>query len=435
MRIHGFYGENFMRLKAAQFHPTGNVFTISGKNGSGKSSILKAIFAALGGKGALPDDPVRHGEERARIQLDLGELIVTLKITPDAETTLTVTAADGARYPSPQKMLDSLRGALTFDPLQFSRMKPKEQRDTLAQLVGLDAMLRDLAVSHQVDFDNRTVINRSLKASEARLNAMPIEAPAVAVDVQAVMAELREAEAHNRRVETMERELEAKEGHSAQLGQQASEWRAQADELLQRAARAISQAEQLDAEVAAGVAGLPEPIVTAVLHQQIEDAQAINDRVRRNVAREELAGEVSVLRDQSNELTQRMESREQEKAAVIGAAAFPIPGLGLTDDGVTLQGVPFDQASQAEKIRTSAAIGFALNPKLRIMCIEDASLLDDDSLAELEALAEAKDFQVLLERVGEVKGVGIVMREGEIVDDATPIAAAPSRRSRKPAAA
>ena len=87
------------------------------------------------------------------------------------------------------------------------------------------------------------------------------------------------------------------------------------------------------------------------------------------------------------------------------------------DTGVTLDGLPFEQASQAQQLRASVAIGAALNPKLRAMLVRDGSLLDEDSLALLTAEASRSDLQVWLEVVGR-EGDGIVIEDGEVAHGA-----------------
>src|ERR1035441_8426583 len=67
--------ENVKRLQAVEITPDGNVVVIGGKNGAGKSSVLDSIEYALGGDTA-DRMPVRRGEEKAKIVLDLGEIIV-----------------------------------------------------------------------------------------------------------------------------------------------------------------------------------------------------------------------------------------------------------------------------------------------------------------------------------------------------------------------
>src|SRR4051794_27498721 len=122
--------ENFKRLRAVAIRPNGNLVEITGKNGAGKSSVLDAIWAALAGKKAIQKQPVRKGQEKAEITLDLGHLKVRRTFTDkgaDFTTTLTVTSADGGKFASPQDVLDTLCGEFSFEPLAFARLKPEDQ--------------------------------------------------------------------------------------------------------------------------------------------------------------------------------------------------------------------------------------------------------------------------------------------------------------------
>ena len=89
MRIIRLQAEGFKRLVAVDITPEGDLVEIRGNNGNGKSSVLDAIFAALGGAAAFPAKPVREGEEAAVIRLDLGELLVTRYFTAAGTTGLT----------------------------------------------------------------------------------------------------------------------------------------------------------------------------------------------------------------------------------------------------------------------------------------------------------------------------------------------------------
>ena len=138
--------ENVKRLHAVDITPQGNVVEITGKNGQGKSSVLDAIAMALGGGAEMPTLPIRKGEAKAKIVLDLGDLKVTRTVT-ESGSTLIVETPEGARFQSPQTILDKLTGKITFDPLAFIRLKRDEQGKILRDLVGLDFT--------QADYDRR----------------------------------------------------------------------------------------------------------------------------------------------------------------------------------------------------------------------------------------------------------------------------------------
>ena len=88
-------------------------------------------YWALSGTAAIQGNPIRKGENKARIRLDLGEIVVEriFKKTDDGNTlsSITVQNAEGTAFRQPQTMLDKLIGELSFDPLAFARMTKKKQ--------------------------------------------------------------------------------------------------------------------------------------------------------------------------------------------------------------------------------------------------------------------------------------------------------------------
>ena len=119
-----------------------------------------------------------------------------------------------------------------------------------------------------------------------------------------------------------------------------------------------------------------------------------------------------------------MADRDAAKAAAIAAAKMPVDGIGFGDGIVTLNGIPFDQASQAEQISTSMALAMAANPRLRIVLIRDAALLDDDSWKIVTETAEKYDCQVWLETVNSDRPGAIVIEDGHVRQEESALEAA-----------
>lgn len=113
-------------------------------------------------------------------------------------------------------------------------------------------------------------------------------------------------------------------------------------------------------------------------------------------------------------LTKAIDDREAAKQKAIAEAKLPIEGMTFGDGQIMLDGSPFDQASDAQKLRASVAIGMANNPRLHVMRVRDGSLLDEDALKILGEMAEANDFQVWLEAVDSTGKVGIVIEDGAV---------------------
>ncbi len=138
----------------------------------------------------------------------------------------------------------------------------------------------------------------------------------------------------------------------------------------------------------------PEPV-----KRQIAEADTKNRKLRENKQREELSSDLDALRDKSKALSDTIDEIDSEKQEKMKSAAWPVEGLGFSENGVTLNGLPFEQASSAEQLDVSVAMGMAMNPKLRLMVIRDGSLLDDDTMAAIEKRVKENDYQCIVEVV------------------------------------
>ena len=166
MKILALDVQNIKKIKAVHIEPKGSTVILGGRNEQGKSSTLDAIMMALAGGRSIPTMPVREGAESGRVEIDLGDVIVTKTIRPDRKFSLSVEMkmADGgtAKISSAQAWLDAKIGELSFDPLEFLKKSPKDQADTLRALVGIDttAIDADRAEAYQ----DRTAVNRDIAA-------------------------------------------------------------------------------------------------------------------------------------------------------------------------------------------------------------------------------------------------------------------------------
>lgn len=447
MHVIELHAENFKRLVAVDVTPTGTVVPVVGKNGAGKTSLLEAMLVALGGADYIPSKPIRKGEKNGGVRIKLGagkpDLIVTRTFAAKEDggytTHLTVEGSDGKRFLKPQTMLDELFGALAFDPLAFTRMKAREQLEQLRVFVpDLDFELLD--GQNRRDFDNRTDVNREIRALNARLGAMPVpgDPRQQRVDEAALVAELEQAgtvateieRERARRVDLMravratasEAEQQRRLGldsldRIAELEAEIARLGEHAGECAQRAADAAARA----AELQAALEALPPLAIapdTTSIRGRIDAARKTNldvdARERVIKEREKLAESLKQFEQQGKALTDAIDARDAAKAAAVAAAKLPIDGLGFGDDAVLFNGLPFSQASSAEQLRVSVAIAAALSPKLKVAHVRDGSLLDDDGMELLRQLAEQYGFQVWVERVANDSPVGIVIEDGRV---------------------
>lgn len=447
---------NVKRLRAVNIRPDGQVVVLGGKNGAGKSSVLDAITYALAGERAICREPLRRGAEKGEVEVDLGEFRVRRTFTKEGGGTLSVLSPEGARYPSPQALLDKVTGRLSFDPLAFASMEPAKQSEALRRLVGLDFTEQDAERARV--FEERTAVNRDGKALRARFDAMPVVADAPAEEVSAV-AILQEQDEATRAVLVATQEARAFNEQNAEkrraakgLADKADQTAASLDALKASHADAVREVERwkkiadqrgdavaatatlladlramakTGAEKVAGLkdADLPAPVDLAPFTARLNEVEAINRRVRAAKARAECEAALEAKRQESLALSARLESIDQAKAAAIAAAPMPVDGLGFDAEGVTFRGLPLDQASHAERLRVSVAIGLAMNPRLKVLLIRDASLLDEDGLRLVAEMAHDAGAQVWLERVGKDDATTVLIEDGAVVETTAPVQA------------
>lgn len=422
LRIVKLTAENYKRLKAVEITPTGELVEITGRNKQGKTSVLDAIWAALENVKVGDAMPIRRGANKAVIRVDLGEIVVQRLFT-EKGSKLTVEGADGAQFPSPQTMLDSLLGALSFDPLEFSRMKPREQYDALRKVAQVDVDFDHLDALNRTDYEKRTEVNRDAKAKRAQAEGVrvPADLPAQPLDETAILNQMQQAAAQNANIEKAKAARTRRDSDADGISGQANLKRLEAADLRKRAEVLEAAADDLDKQAAERRAQnqsappLPEPVDVSALRVELDRAKAVNQGFELKARRDALKKEDADLEARSKELTERIEARATAKADAIARAQMPVPGLGFGDGVVTLQGVPLEQGSSAELIQLSLAIAMKANPKIRVIRIKDGSLLDDDSLRLVAEMAKASGYQVWVERVDMTGKIGVVIEDGSVV--------------------
>jgi DNA repair exonuclease SbcCD ATPase subunit len=413
--------ENVKRLQAVDITPQGNVVEISGANGQGKSSVLDAIAMALGGANEAPTMPIRRGAEKAKIVLQLDNLKVIRTFTKSGST-LIVETADGARFQSPQAILDKLTGKITFDPLAFIRLKRDEQAKVLRDLVGLDFTAQDY--ERRQLYDARTVLNAAVKKAQAVAEAMPFhkDAPEAEPDTAALLTEIEEANRRNKAFDDEESQIARMADQAVEWRNTAASWREEIVRLEAALVEARAAEKNATDEAQNTIAALEDlklahastdKVDEAPIRQRIKDAELVRSQVRQNWER---AAALKAVEDQKAgafDLTLKIDALDKAKNDALAATKFPLEGLSFSETGVVFDGIPFDQVNTAEQLRVSVAIAAAMNPKLKVMLIRHGNDLDAESFAQLGVLAAEHGLQVWIERIEGGKGA-VVIEDGTV---------------------
>jgi len=433
MKVIRLQSENVMRLVAVDITPDGNLITIGGKNGAGKTSVLNSIAMALGGAALVPDEPIRTGESAAKIEVDLGDYKVTRSFTRiklddgtwgPTESKLIVANVHGAPYPSPQTLLNKILGKLTFDPLAFANADEKPQYDMLRALVNLDVSA--IEQKRQNAYAQRSILNKTHDIKSAQLMKLVTHkgAPAQEIPQDEVIAELAAAEAKQTAATKAESdytsEVRNRDARNTDLRVVQDRIKHLEEELTRQRETETAIVSDLNArelKIAAAderrkLAASEVPDMAA-LRVKLTHIATVNAQVRDNLKYQEAAAEVDRIGFDAKAQDQIVKDCEDAKRTALEAVTFPVAGLGLSETGVTFNGLPFKQASAAEQIRVSVAIGLAMNPTLKVLLIRNGNVLDEDSLQMVAKQAEDAQAQVWMEYVTKnADDVSVLIEDG-----------------------
>lgn len=430
-RIHRLEVSNFRGLAFADVTVGSAMVKVVGYNSAGKSSVLNAIAAAVATRAQFVK-PIKDGWKQATIRLHIGgedvDTVVIRTFTESEEgkvtTKLEMQTPSGVVLKRPADLLKQLVGDGPLDPLKFMMASDRDQLVALRRFVpGIDFEV--VARKRLEVFESRTLVGRDrdrLKGSLDTLIEEIRQAPPEGRSQQDILADIQARNAveqtHNRwqqEVSGHRQRVVNAQAHAQVLSHQVDQLREQ----LQAAERAAAEAsDALDVLIDRRLPAEPSHAVPA------EPLKAEMDRAIAHQAFEHKRTELKNRQSDHDaevvaytRMTAEIEAMDKAVRDAIAATKMPVEGLTISEDSVELDGVPFEAANRARRIAASVGVTMATVPKdgLRVLWIEDSSLLDVTSLKLMEDLAIANDFQVWLERVsdGTTDGTSIVVEAGE----------------------
>jgi DNA repair exonuclease SbcCD ATPase subunit len=428
---------DFKGISAVAINAEGkSLVQITGKGSQGKTSVLDAIWAALGGRlfstGTASEKTtkqIREGADSAYVRVDLGEMVVTRTWDKNGPGKLTVTSARGATYNSPQGVLDELLGQFAFDIMAFAKMTESQQIATLVDVIRDDLPFDPDALERErADvFDQRKTEKQILAKRKAAVREGWEEefddVPDERILVADGLAEKREIDEFNAGVLAQRRrnaELNIAAGAAGDRVTDGEEKLAAARRQLKTAELELADlntalgeavaASKADNERLAEIELLDDTRVLAVL-ASIDDVNSkVDEKLRLRAADAAVVEQEAVV----DALEIRLEAIGITKAEGLKKAKLPYPDLSFDETGVTLKGIPFKQVSETERVLASAALAMAMDPELRVLRIDGGEALDSDGLKALEALAKNNDYQLWISRVSEAGDGDVVIFDGAV---------------------
>ena len=403
---------NFMRIVAVHITPNGTDVVVVGKNAQGKTSFLEALRWALAGKDAIKNkQPIRMGEEFAEVILKLDDMTISKYLSIDGKPQLKIKSNEGAYFPSPAAMLKKLVGELAYNPTDFMALHPKKQVEVLLSMIDTgEESIPNLDKQREEAYGLRTIINKDAKKYESLRNNcgyIPNDTPTEEISIAGLSQELTEALA-----------IEEQHRHDMAGLDKRTRKISDARDQIRILHETIAQLEDEEDSLETSINNYEDP-KTSEIQGQINSADAINKQVRLAKDRDNYADQMHKAHDRSTELTHEIEEIDETKAYILEQANMPVDGLGFDENGITLNGVELARCSSTEQIKVAMGVYFGTAPQgpnaIKIVIIQDGSLLDEDSLEYVKKICAEKGYQPIIEKVSKEAGANeILIESGEV---------------------
>lgn len=447
---------NFLGVEASRIIEFGKITRITGPNTSGKTSILKAIEAALLARGECPNlvniyatSEEGKPEPKAEVSLDLGDLRVTRSFTRaggnypkarryDAGTemwldedkkvaTLLKSLVDSPLIFNPAEFVlsdEATRRALILQALPI-RITPEELRERFGETHlgpincdrhGLEVVGEVLATINE----KRTAVGRVVEERRTVWEGMVLpedfvdEGPR---DTAALMASVQASGAAQQLKSDRETAAAVLRQNAAKDAEKIKLLKEQIAALTKQIKANNDEADRLTQEAA----GLVIPDVSEA--QQTLAANAEYENLRRRAADKALA-EASYQKANATytELDGLSKLAQSMPALLLDKAQMPIEGLSV-EIGDLVRGKPeltiryngrlLEDLSTAEQLLLGLAVARATSGDLKIILVDRLECLDAASYAALTEQMATDDYQYVISEVGDWWGCTVCNWEGE----------------------
>lgn len=420
---------NILGIDEVELSPGG--FTqISGRNGTGKTSVLEALKAVLqpGHDATL----LRNGADKGEIVFVLDDGMELSK-TVTAATSATTVRQGGKKVQRPAEVIKGLTDALSVNPVDFLLAPKKDRVRALLEAMPIEvdaAKLSEISgvpvdtqpglhAIHAIDivrkqvYDARTGTNRAVTEKKATIKQLEDAVPPAPVGVTGSEPELVAAidAARAARDTTLDKIAAKLDGirnqHNTDMDALRSTQAAELEKIRSRhaeeleALRAGLRENEGKAAAARDAANHKATDACAPLNEQL--AIIRNDR-EASGRRQQTLDTIAAMRTELETLTTEADN---QTAALFAIDAYksellnslPIPGLEVVDGEIFRSGVPFDRLNTAQQVDVAVELAKLRAADLGVICVDRIEALDSASLEAFKASALASGLQLFVTRV------------------------------------
>lgn len=419
---------------------SGGVYLVTGENETGKSTILSAIVTLL--TGSRSDNLLKIGEEKGHAKITVGEAEdsydVELRFSEkNPRGTITIEKVGTGFKSGNISTLSSTFNYQDFDAHEFAKWSDtaegrRKQVEVVKSLLPekVQQSIKDIENDVLQTKEKRKEVNAEVKSLTGILDRYGVTPNDITtyskpISVSELADKKSEAAAHNSEVErsrggikVMEETLEGTPGKIKDIEDttkaevDAIDYQIQVlkkkredalDNENVKRAEIKKEAKLLRERIKNGKKWISENPIRDIDHlsEQIQEAEGHNEKCSKVSEYLNRQKEVKKATAEQDKMNKHIEDRLQEREALIDSAKLPIKGLDFTDDGLTLNGVPFryGEVSTSQEMEVAAKLIIAKNPTVKVFKIAQGESLGKDRLNSIVKFATDNGYQGFIEEV------------------------------------
>lgn len=459
-----------------EYEADGRSVELSGKNGTGKSSVLDAIKYALTNK-SNREYIVHNGETEGEIivETDTGLSIDRKARTNKAD--YKSVKRNGLEVGSPEAFLRELFTPLQLNPVEFMSMDKKQQNAIILDMIeypwdmgkikewfgeipawvsydqNILCVLNDIQAENGDYYQNRRNIDRDIRNKKAFVEEIAASIPA-GYDVEKwenasvgdIYRQIERIQKENQLIEkakllrdsreskirkfdadreieitALDREISNRasqiEKSIASLNEQIREYEKEKEQLASKKQDKLEVIEQTykanvakyDAEVAEYVEYMDKkPGDVAPLQEQAREIENMQSHINEYKRMLRLQDEIEEMRDESQQLTDKIEKARTLPGEILTNCTIPIDGLTVENGIPLINGLPVSNLSEGEKLDLCIDVALQNPNGLNIILIDGVEKLATDMREKLYMKCKEKGLQFIATRTTDDEDMTVV---------------------------
>jgi len=415
--------ENFKNIDKFHINIGGRSFLFFAKNAGGKSTLIQAMMSPMDKK-VLPSEPIKQGEERARVTHKIGGMInglyqeytMDLYFTPgDKSGRLSITNEKGEAMKSPSTMIKSIIGNISFDVTGWLHDTKAKKLETIKTLTGkgveIDVINKKIKdIKEDIKFKKAkasdlegSINNHEFTPEEVEIYSAEVDIKSIQEEMNAIAKNQETWDGINNKIEGFKKDLLTSENNLIKANKE-----------IERLHQAIKDQEvlidsektnidKLEKNIKNGKAWIEKTVRPSVeeVNKRLNEAVIHNQKFERIGRLQEQRRDMISTRQLIDVKQNDIDNLEAERSEIISSSQLPVKGLKFTDEEILLDGIPLEegQVNTAKLMEISIDIAIALNPNLKIIFIKDGNAFDKANLEKIVNKIEDAGYMAVIEMV------------------------------------